>query len=453
MPRAQTKLRAAVGEMSFIFLALLFTSRPARADPATDARIHFQTGVAFIQRGKIKEALERFLMANRLAPNPNIVFNIALCLDRLNRRDEAFVYYRELLQQKDLATDDRSRARLALAKILPYIARLSVVTEPPGVTIYVDRKALGAFGESPRVLAVKPGRRQVLVEKQGYEPASTWVSTANGRQVEARLTLKQIVGTLRVSTSVPGAEIRVDDQTRAAVGRTPHSLTMAPGAHTVFLRAQGYWPTQLRVVIKANETRRLSLVLKALPPPTGTLRIDTNIMGALVMMDGKNLGITPLLRRDVRAGRHRITVFSKGYYQWSGRFALPPDGEAQVAVQLERVPRRKKRGPWPWIMLGLTGAALIAGATMWGLAASNHGRYEDATSPSMDDLQLGQRYNIAADVLLGSTAATGLATALSFILLKPDPDRPSTGQIRVSKAGATAPRKRRVPEATNRARK
>jgi hypothetical protein len=401
---------------------------PARADPATEARIHFRRGIELVKQRRLQAALEQFFLANRLAPNPNIVFNIALCLDKLGRPEEAFVYYRELARRPDLEAADRRRVRAALRRLEPRIAR---------------HEALGRFGRSPRVVAVKPGRHRVLVEKEGYRPAKAVATAVKGSKQTVRLRLEQILAAVRVVTPVPGARVRVDDQTAEPMGRTPVTLKLPPGPHIIFVDKPGHRPGQRRVVLRGDERRRLSVPLERLPPPTGTLQVSANVVGALVVLDGRNVGITPFLRRDVRAGTHRIVVHAKGYRLFRARFRLPARGRARVAVQLERLPRRTRRGPWPWITLGVTSASLIVAATLSGLAHRAHRDYSRASEPTLQALQQGRDLNVSADALWGTTAAAGLATALTFVLTWPDRTSPSTGNVRIeSPRPQTRPRPR-----------
>lgn len=392
-----------------------------------------------VKQRKLQAALEQFFVANRLAPNPNIVFNIALCLDKLGRPEEAFVYYRQLARRPDLEAADRRRVRAALARLEPRIARLEVITEPAGAVIYIDRKALGRFGRSPRVVAVKPGQRRVLVEKQKYRPARATARVAKGAKQTVRLRLERILATVQVTTPSPGARVRVDDQTSESVGQTPVTLRLPPGPHTLFVEKPGHRASQRRIVLRAHEQRKLVVPLPRLPPPTGTLQVSSNVVGALVVLDGRSVGITPLLLRDVRAGEHRIKVHAKGHRIWQGRFRLPGRGRTRVAVQLERLPRRPRRGPWPWITLGVTSASLIAASTLSGLAARAHRDYTEASEPSLQDLRQGRDLNISADALWGATAAAGLATVLTFVFTQPDRTPPSSGSVRVEPpAGAEA---------------
>src|SRR5262245_44196496 len=130
-------------------LLLGFLPRPARADDVADeADLQFRIGAERYTAADYRGALEHFLASNRLAPNRNVVFNIARTYEKLERYPEAFRYYTTALGSE---TDPQVRERItqALALIEPHVAVLDVETSPPGATLYVDRLDLGSRGESP----------------------------------------------------------------------------------------------------------------------------------------------------------------------------------------------------------------------------------------------------------------------------------------------------------------
>src|SRR5690606_26043651 len=149
--------------------------------------------------GDLRAALSHFLLSNRLAPNKNVVFNIARTYERLDRFADAHRYF---VDARAAERDGAVVAEIdeALARIAPKVAVLDVQTDPPGATIYLDRKDLGARGRAPRALAVDPGTYTVIVEHPGHEPArSAPIEVALGENKRVPLTLERIVGTVEIA--------------------------------------------------------------------------------------------------------------------------------------------------------------------------------------------------------------------------------------------------------------
>ena len=138
----------------------------ARADNTADeADIAFTLGNQALVKRDYEKALSWYFLSNRLVPNRNVLFNIARCFEALNRFDEAFRYYFELTGA-GLAADDAREVKHALARLTPKVALLTVISEPPGADVYVDREDLGSRGRTPLTLAVSPGAHTVLLKRR-----------------------------------------------------------------------------------------------------------------------------------------------------------------------------------------------------------------------------------------------------------------------------------------------
>ena len=195
----------------FVFVSLLLV-RPVRADDLADeADFQFQLGAERYDQGDFKGALEHFLASNRLVPNRSVLFNIARTYEQLKRAPDAYRYYL-LAAEGEPNPQTRKRAEDALARITPSVAILKVETDPPGATIYLDRKDLGPRGETPRTLALAESKHKVIVEKQGYEPVESEMQTLTiGKEVVVQLKLVQILGTAKLEGE-SGAQVKVDDE-------------------------------------------------------------------------------------------------------------------------------------------------------------------------------------------------------------------------------------------------
>src|ERR1019366_4535035 len=156
------------------------------------------------------------LASNRLAPNRNVLFNIARSYEALKAYPDAYRYYTRALQGE---TDAAARARIsdALARMAPNVAVLNVITDPPGATLYLDRKDLGERGAGPQALGLAPGRYTVIAVAPGYEDAVSAPTEARaGAAVDVPLKLVRILGTVHVGgDEATGASVRVDSEESA----------------------------------------------------------------------------------------------------------------------------------------------------------------------------------------------------------------------------------------------
>jgi hypothetical protein len=70
-------------------------------------------------------------------------------------------------------------------------------------------------------------------------------------------------------------------------------------------------------------------------PPS--LRVSSDVAGALVFVDSKFLGKTPLETHEVLAGSHRLRVAAEGYDEVSRSIEVAGAGPTDVSVSLNRV--------------------------------------------------------------------------------------------------------------------
>lgn len=323
------------------FTALAALAPPARADSSADeAEARFRRGAALYRERRYEEALLEFFASQRLVPNRNVVFNIARTYEALARWDEAYRYYYEYRHAEPDA-DARKVADGKLAEISPRVALLHVESQPPGSTVYVDRRDLGGRGETPLTLALPPGAHHVIVERAGHEPAETDVELARGKQVDTALTLAPIVGTVIV-TAKPAGEVRVDrgddDVAAPDATTTPATFRLPPGRHSFEVRAAGYRSRRQDVVVSAQSEAQLEIALELIPPPAGTVVVQASVRDALVVVDGQEQGFTPAVMNLV-VGPHVVEVRMEGYEPWRREIDVTEGSRSFMQVNLrEREP-------------------------------------------------------------------------------------------------------------------
>ncbi|HSO33366.1 MAG TPA: TonB-dependent receptor [Labilithrix sp.] len=290
-------------------MASVLMAPTANADDLADeADLQFQIGAERYEQRDFKGALEHFLSSNRLVPNKNVLFNIARTYEQLQRAPDAYRYY-VLALEGETNPASRKRVEDALQRISPNVAILKVDTDPPGATVYLDRKDLGPRGAAPRTLGLAEGRRKVIVEKPGYEPAeSEVVALKVGQEVVVSLKLKQILGTARLEGEA-GAGVRIDEENGAIACTVPCSVQVPPGRHTFFFVKDGYQTSEVAAEIPPNV---VTPVRARLSSQTGAVVVSSDVRDALVSIDGQAVGFTPAVL-SVPVGKHTIVISQQGY--------------------------------------------------------------------------------------------------------------------------------------------
>ncbi|MFO0588985.1 MAG: TonB-dependent receptor [Polyangiaceae bacterium] len=317
-------------------LLSLHAGSAAADGTADEADLQFRLGKQEYKKGNFEQALAHFFASNRLVANRNVLFNIAGAEEALGRYADAHRYYVDAMAGE---TDSQKRAEVqaGIDRVGPHVAVLDVKTDPPGATLFIERKDLGTVGTSPRPLALAAGKYRVLAELPGYEPeTSSEVEAIVGKSTSVTLILRKVVG--KVAISVEGAKtaaVRVDDEDGPVACAAPCELSLVPGRHDLYFSADGYQGLQHTVVV---EPRKTELVKGTLVSLTGTLVVRTEERGAAVKVDGKAIGFTPLVARDIPVGKRVVRVEMPGYRPYLTTLEIKPSGQVDLtSVALERL--------------------------------------------------------------------------------------------------------------------
>ncbi len=126
-----------------------------------------------------------------------------------------------------------------------------------------------------------------------------------------------------------GATVRLDDPSSAPLGRTPlRHVRVATGWHTIYLSLPGFTTYELRAQVVAGSTHfRVGLTMSL------SVRVTSHGESALVVIDGNEVGYTPVEVGGLRAGRHAIEVRRPGSEPFRRSVVLRPGPPLEVAAE------------------------------------------------------------------------------------------------------------------------
>jgi len=320
--------------LAILLCLLLATPSIARADDLADeADLQFNLAAERYKAGDFRGALEHFLASNRLVPNRNVVFNIARTYEQLKLYPDAFRYYTQAL---DGETDAKAQRLVeeGRARVAPFVAVLRVQSDPPGATIYIDRRDLGSRGNTPRTLGLPAGRYKVIAELAGYEAAeSPPVDVRVGAETPVVLKLVPILGQVTVAATPTGATIRLDREDGAVLGSTPATVQLPPGRHVLFLSRDGFQTQEINVDVPI---RGAVSVRPRMTPLTGSVVVNTDVRDALIEVDGEPKGFTPSVL-SVPVGSHRVRISMSGFRSVEQDVTVKVNEQARVELALQQV--------------------------------------------------------------------------------------------------------------------
>lgn len=223
---------------ALVLVILVAFAAPVAAQPSADdkaeAKAAFQRAEAAERRKDWRTAIDEYQHAYDRVPHPDVLFNIAVNLERLEEYRDAATFYRRYLDDKDDAAD-RARVEALVDKLRARPGLVTITSEPPGAEVSIDGKRAGVTPlevrlSGRRAIDVGDTRRTITVEFG--EPQT--VAVRGGARA----------GTLIVNGNVAGAQVFVDDQ---LVGVIPLQVPIEAGSHRVLVSAEG-WATYERPV-------------------------------------------------------------------------------------------------------------------------------------------------------------------------------------------------------------
>ncbi len=155
----------------------------------------------------------------------------------------------------------------------------------------------------------------------GPRPASTGGARPPSEPVRARVAAPALQ--LRVTTSPPGALVFVDGEQR---GASPLSISVVAGAHDVVAERPRWQSAHARI----DGPGHVQLTLSR---PQTRLRIVSATPGALVRLDGREVGATPLELDADAYELHFIRVELDGRVWRRKIYLRPPGGNVHVGAR------------------------------------------------------------------------------------------------------------------------
>ena len=107
------------------------------------------------------------------------------------------------------------------------------------------------------------------------------------------------------------ATVRRDSAAGELLRRGPGEVRLPPGDRAVHVSAPGFEPIRLDVRVTPDAAATLPVTLR--PMLTGSIVVRSNVEGALVRVDGREVGFTPLVIEKVALGRRVVEAQKEGH--------------------------------------------------------------------------------------------------------------------------------------------
>lgn len=163
------------------------------------------------------------------------------------------------------------------------------------------------------------------IEQKGFRPNVQAVTIGKGTQ-DLNIELESLMAELDVKCKTGTAEIYIDGELK---GNGSWKGSLLAGDHKVEARQQNYESSSQSFYIAEKESK--AIVIAELKRSMGIVKIATNPSGLPVIVDGKDVGISPCTI-EVESGKHYVSC--KSYGVEPTRVNIEVNGEKTCEIRL-----------------------------------------------------------------------------------------------------------------------
>lgn len=205
---------------------------------------------------------------------------------------------------------------------------LSVKGNPENAEVFLNNEKIGTAPIDYR--KVNPGRYNVRIDHDSYEPHEEEILVEPGKDATISFKLIQYAS-LSFSGSPEGASIYLND---TKIGTAPLNDHFIPqGAYTVKMTSDRHLDFEDIITLLPGQKRTVSFRLPALV----SISVDGSPSGAMVRINGKDIGPSPVKNHTVTDGEYRVEVSKRGYERYSGKVSVGADSPVEVSYTLNPI--------------------------------------------------------------------------------------------------------------------
>ena len=275
-----------------------------------------------------------------------------------------------------LTVDDNSEVRTI--DMTPAYSYLDIRTEPAGASVFVDGELVGTSPVSiPDKL--RRGTVSVTAQKEMYYPEEISYSVpGDTKRHTVTVTLSPQFGTVVCRCDDPEAELWIDNQ-KVGTGTWTGQLS-SRSSHYLEARKKGHLSRSVNFDVVEGGT--VTQTIGSPEPLYGSIEVLSEPSGAVVKVDGKQVGTTPFILNEVLIESHSIEVSKDDYEPYTSTFTLAHNQHLPLNYTLQKeqpkpnVVINKDRGRLnghEWVDLGLS--VLWATSNVGASSPSDYGDY------------------------------------------------------------------------------
>jgi hypothetical protein len=181
---------------------------------------------------------------------------------------------------------------------------LKVTSSVPGASVYLDGELAGS---APVTRYLSPGSHLIRVVLDFYDPFVRRVDIAADTTIRLDALLSPGKGTVEFASQLPGTRVTLDERDLGPAPIRVHE--MKPGEHSYRFTAPLHEDATGTFTFKTGQNL---LIAPTLESSEGKFVVESDPPGATVLLDGKNVGVTPWHGTGIPSGGHEVRLDRSG---------------------------------------------------------------------------------------------------------------------------------------------
>jgi formylglycine-generating enzyme required for sulfatase activity len=191
---------------------------------------------------------------------------------------------------------------------------------------------------------LRPGSYVIEARRRCFQVLKEKLTVGPEKRQKAAFRMQPLPGHVRFDirsadgSPVPAQAIEVFIDRRKLIVPPGGELALQPGRRQVEIHSQDYLPLTAELDVEGCDHRQtLRLALK---PDRARVRIGSSPSGAMVTIDGRSAGQTPLIT-SLKSGRHALKIHAPGFQTWRTDLEVVAGKPVDMAaIKLQPAPAR-----------------------------------------------------------------------------------------------------------------
>ncbi len=205
------------------------------------------------------------------------------------------------------------RMRLEVAEVRTTIVMKDLNTyftmkvTPSNAMVLIDDELQQVEADGTLMLLLKQGEHTYDVQASGYTKEQG-TFTLGSEKLRKDITLQSVMAQLTLNCPTEGAALFVNEEQK---GTGTWNGALKAGTYRIEARKDGHHSHNLTVELVEREQKTISI--PALVARVGQLNVSYKPMDSEVFIDGKRVGTSPDVFKDVIIGDHKVEIKKAGY--------------------------------------------------------------------------------------------------------------------------------------------